>query len=70
MKYAIYYLPDEDVGGYTVHIPALGIVTEGESIGEARMMSRDAIKGRIAALRELKQPIPKDVQTEHLEVEI
>src|SRR5262249_45566138 len=69
-KYTMYFVPDEEMGGYTAHIPALGIVTEGESLAEARMMARDAVQGRLAVLRELNQPLPKDVQPEHLEVEV
>src|SRR5439155_26544227 len=69
-RYTVYFLPDEEAGGYTAHIPALGIVTEGETMAEARAMARDAIEGRIAVLRELHQPIPKDVRPEHLEVEV
>jgi predicted RNase H-like HicB family nuclease len=68
--YTVYYVADREVGGYTAHIPALDIVTEGETLAEARTMARDAVQGRIAALRELKQPIPKDVQPESLEVEV
>ena len=69
LSYTVYYLPDEEAGGYTAHIPALGIVTEGETLKEARIMAQDAIEGRVAVLRELGQPIPKDVHPEHLEVE-
>lgn len=69
-SYTVYYMPDEEAGGYTAHIPALGIVTEGETLAEVRMMARDALKGRIAVLRELHQPIPNDVQPEQLEVSV
>lgn len=69
-RYSVYFLADEEAGGYTAHIPALGIVTEGETLREARAMARDAIEGRIAVLRELRQPIPKDVKPEHLEVQV
>lgn len=67
-RYTVYFLPDEEAGGYTAHIPALGIVTEGETLPEARDMAKDAIEGRIAALRQLGQPIPKDIKPERLEV--
>ena len=69
-RYTVYYLPDEEMDGYTAHIPALGIVTDGETLAEARLMARDAIEGRLAVLRELNQPIPRDVEPEHLEVEV
>ena len=66
--YTVYYLRDEEAGGYTAHIPALGIVTEGETLKEARAMAQDAIDGRIAVLRELGQVIPDDVIPESVEV--
>ena len=69
-SYTVYFVPDEEAGGYTVHIPALRIVTEGETLAEARLMARDAIEGRIAVLRELKQPFPENVRTERVEVRI
>jgi predicted RNase H-like HicB family nuclease len=67
LAYSVYYVPDEEAGGYTAHIPALDIVTEGETLREARAMARDAIEGRIAILREQRQPIPKDVTHEQFE---
>ena len=68
-RYTVYFRPDLEAGGFTAHIPALDIVTEGESLAEARAMARDAIAGRLAALRELGQPIPKDVRPEQVEIE-
>jgi predicted RNase H-like HicB family nuclease len=69
-RYTAYFIPDEEAGGYTAHIPALGLVTEGETLEEARDMAKDAIEGRIAALRHLGQPIPKDIKPERLEVKL
>lgn len=69
-SYTVYFVPDEEAGGYTAHIPALGIVTEGETLAEERTMARDAIEGRIGVLRELKQPLPRDVEFERVEVRI
>ncbi len=68
--YTVYFVPDEEAGGYTAHIPALDIVTEGETLTEARMMARDAVRGRIAVLRELNQPIVDDVYSERVEVRV
>ena len=67
-KYTVYFLPDEEAGGFTAHIPALGIVTEGETLKEARAMAEDAIEGRLGALCEIGQPIPEDVSPEYVEV--
>jgi predicted RNase H-like HicB family nuclease len=41
--YTIYFVLDEETGGYTAHIPALDIVTEGQSLPEATAMAKDAI---------------------------
>jgi antitoxin HicB len=68
-KYSVFFVPDEEAGGYTAHIPALGIVTEGETLRQAKAMAKDAIKDRLAALRELGQPIPQDVSPEQVEVQ-
>jgi predicted RNase H-like HicB family nuclease len=67
-SYTVYFVPDEELGGYTAHVPALGIVTEGETLASAKVMARDAIEGWIEAARELGKPIPKDVATERVEV--
>jgi predicted RNase H-like HicB family nuclease len=47
-------------------MPALGIVTEGQTLQEAREMAKDAIEGWIEATRELGQPIPKDVPSDQV----
>ncbi len=65
--YTVLFVPDDEASGYTAHIPALGIVTEGETLREARAMAKDAIRGRIAALQDLGQPIPADVETVRIE---
>ena len=67
-RYTVYFQRDQDAGGYTAHIPALGIVTERQTLREARAMARDAISGRLAVLRELGQPLPKDVRPVQMEV--
>lgn len=67
-RYTVYYLRAADIGGYTAHVPALGVITEGRTLKEARAMARDAIEGWIEAARELGKPIPKDVTTDQVEV--
>jgi antitoxin HicB len=48
-------------GGYVVTCPALpGLVTEGDTLAEARKMARDAIQAYIESLRKDGQPIPRD----------
>ena len=46
-------------GGYVVYVPTLpGLVTQGETIEEARMMAKDAIEGYLAVLKEDGEEIP------------
>jgi predicted RNase H-like HicB family nuclease len=59
-RYTVFFLPDES-GGYTAHIPALGIVTEGETLKEARVMAKDAIEGWIEVAQDLGKRIPDDI---------
>ena len=48
-------------GGYVVTCPALpGLVTEGDSLEEARKMARDAIRAYLESLRKDGLPIPPD----------
>ena len=63
-------MPDEG-GGYTVTCPALpGLVTEGDTLEEARLMAADAIRGYLESLRMDGEPIPIDhIITEEVRVE-
>lgn len=46
-------------GGYVVYVPALsGLVTQGETIEEAKKMAVDAIQGYLAVLKEDGEDIP------------
>ena len=56
-------LRPEPEGGYTALVPALGCVTYGRTVDEAREMAKDAISGYIASLRKHKDPIPTDDNT-------
>lgn len=43
--YAVVFEPDHEAGGYVVTCPALpGLVTEGDTLEEARAMAGDAIR--------------------------
>jgi predicted RNase H-like HicB family nuclease len=71
LNYTIVITPDE-TGGYVITCPALpGLVTEGDTIEEAREMARDAITGYLESLRMDGEPIPFDtsVITETITVE-
>ena len=59
-KYTVLFEPAEE-GGYTVTCPALpGLVTEGDTLEEARAMAADAIRGYIESLQKDHLPPPSD----------
>ena len=58
--YTVLFEPAEE-GGYVVTCPALpGLVTEGDTLEEARAMARDAIQAYLESLSKEHQPIPPD----------
>ena len=60
LNYTVLMTPDE-TGGYVVTCPALpGLVTEGDTLEEAREMAADAIRGYVESLLEDGEPIPTD----------
>ncbi len=62
-NFTVLFTPAEE-GGFVVTCPALpGVVTEGDTIEEAREMAADAIRGHLECLRAHKLPIPEDVPT-------
>lgn len=71
MNYKVILTPDE-TGGYVVTCPALpGLVTEGDTLDEARAMAADAIRGYLESLRLDGEPIPSDNSiTEEVSVEL
>jgi antitoxin HicB len=59
-RFTVLYEPAEE-GGYTVTCPALpGLVTEGDTLDEAREMARDAIRAYVESLTKDGMPIPAD----------
>lgn len=57
-RYTVVFEPAEE-GGYVVTVPALpGLVTEGDSLAEAREMAKDAIRGYLESLRKHGEEIP------------
>jgi predicted RNase H-like HicB family nuclease len=57
--YTVVFEPDDEAAGYTVTCPALpGLVTEGDTLEEARARAVDAIKGYLESLRRHGDPIP------------
>jgi predicted RNase H-like HicB family nuclease len=70
-RFMAIFTPAEE-GGYVVTCPALpGVVTEGDTLREARRMAEEAIAGYIEVLVKHNQPIPTDkVRAEMVDVEI
>lgn len=59
-SYTVLFEPAEE-GGFVVTCPALpGLVTEGDTMEEARRMAQDAIRAYIESLRKDHMPIPSD----------
>jgi antitoxin HicB len=57
-SYTVVFEPAEE-GGYTVTCPTLpGLVTEGDTLEEARAMAADAIRCYLESLRIDEMPIP------------
>jgi antitoxin HicB len=59
-SFTVFFEPAAE-GGYVVTCPAfLGLVTEEDSLAEARRMAKDAILAYLESLRKDGEPIPKD----------
>jgi antitoxin HicB len=59
-SYTVLFEPAEE-GGFVVTCPALpGLVTEGDTLEEARAMAQDAIRAYLVSLRKDHLPIPSD----------
>jgi antitoxin HicB len=58
--FTVLFEPAEE-GGYVVTCPALpGLVTEGDTLEEARDMAHDAIRAYLESLQKDGRPIPHD----------
>ncbi len=59
-KYTVIFEPAEE-GGFVVTCPALpGLVTEGDTLEEARLMAQDAIRGYLESVRRDHESIPAE----------
>jgi antitoxin HicB len=59
-RYTVLFEPAEE-GGYIVTCPSLpGLVTEGDTLEEARAMAADAIRGYLESLTKDGLPIPPE----------
>ena len=69
-QYTAFFEANEH-GGYTVTVPALpGLVTEGKSLDEARLMAKDAIRCYLEGLRKAKEKIPIEDETAQLKISV
>jgi len=61
-RYTVLFEPAEE-GGYVATCPALpGLVTEGDTLDEAREMVRDAIRGYLESLAKDGLQAPADIK--------
>jgi len=59
--YSVVLEPDDEAGGFVVHVPALsGCHTQGDTREEAIAMAQDAITAYIESLLSHNEPIPVD----------
>ena len=58
--YTVLFEPAAE-GGYTVSVPMLpGVITDGDSLPEARARALEAIRGHLKVLRKYRQSIPHE----------
>lgn len=66
LKYTVFFEPAIE-GGFIAHVPSLpGLVTQGETLEEAKMMAQDAIEGYLSVLIEDGEDIP--IEPEQTEI--
>jgi predicted RNase H-like HicB family nuclease len=62
--YTVVLIPDEQMGGYSVEVPALpGCLTQGDTLKAALANAHEAIECHIAGLEQDGEPVP--VETQH-----
>src|SRR5207302_2827525 len=69
-NYTVLFEPAEE-GGFVATCPALpGLVTEGDTLEEAREMAHDAIRAYLESLRKDHLPIPTDCSPVQVRVQL
>ena len=69
-SYTVFFEPAPE-GGYIVTVPALsGLVTEGDTLEEAREMARDAIRAYLESLMKDGEPIPEEEGTVQEKIQV
>ncbi len=62
--YTVLFEPAAE-GGYTVTVPMLaGVITEGDTLEEARQRAKEAIRGYLKVLQKHREPIPEERKVE------
>lgn len=62
--YTVLFEPAAE-GGYTATVPVLpGVITEGDTLEEARERVKEAIRGYLKVLRKYREPIPQETSGE------
>lgn len=62
--YTVLFEPARE-GGYTVAVPMLpGVITEGDTLEEARERAKEAIRGYLKVLRKYGEAIPRERKAE------
>ena len=63
LEYTVLFTPDEEVGGFTVEVPALpGCLTEGDTLAEAKINAKEAIELYLETFAERKIAFPDDIE--------
>lgn len=69
-SYTVIFVPAEE-GGYVVRVPALPeVVTEGDTLEEARAMAEDAIRGVLEDRILEGGPLPPDIEAEPIKEKV
>jgi antitoxin HicB len=62
-RYTVLVEFDPEGPGYVVSVPTLpGCFTQGGTVDEALTRAREAIAGHVAALRDIGEPVPVEIQ--------
>jgi len=70
-QYTVVLEWDPDVEAYSVVAPALpGCTSQGDTVAEALANGREAIELYLDVLKERGEPIPEDVQTQAIRIEV
>ena len=70
-QYTVVLEWDPDVEAYSVVVPALpGCTSQGDTVAEALANGREAIELYLDVLKERGEPIPEDVPTQAIRIEV